>query len=313
MIPRITVITPSFNQAATLERTIRSVLDQGYPDLEYLVYDGGSDDGSVAIIERYAERIDHWASEQDRGQSHAINRGLKRASGSILCWLNSDDAFRPGALATVVDRIGDQVAPCWLVGGCEIIESGKNGDLVPRVPTAIGARTFLNWGVDWFPQQSTFWTRDMLAEVGYLDESLHFAMDLDFWTRMYRVADPIVIDSILSEYHLHEEAKCVRDPGAARRERLAVARRFLVESFARPGSDRMIRLQKEIAAAYLEMMDEMERTHRERNQLASRLQWLRGHAVLGRLIRAWGLVNRDVADLVNEPVSTKGGRRGESV
>ncbi|MGQ0603596.1 MAG: glycosyltransferase family 2 protein, partial [Anaerolineales bacterium] len=98
-LPRLSIITPSFNQAQFLEATLRSVLDQHYPNLEYLVIDGGSTDDSVAIIQRYADRLAYWVSEKDRGQSDAINKGLARATGEIVAWLNSDDTYLPGALA----------------------------------------------------------------------------------------------------------------------------------------------------------------------------------------------------------------------
>jgi glycosyltransferase involved in cell wall biosynthesis len=127
-LPSFTVVTPSFNQAQFLERSIRSVIDQDYPDLEYFVMDAGSTDGSVDIIERHADRIDYWVSEPDGGQSAAINAGWSRGSGDIVAWLNSDDHYMPGALETVGAYM--QAHPDVMVayGRCEIL--GRDGEIL---------------------------------------------------------------------------------------------------------------------------------------------------------------------------------------
>ena len=115
--PRISIITPSLNQGAYLERTVRSVVDQGYPDLEYIVVDGGSTDESVSILERYDDRIAYWVSESDSGQAHAINKGLARATGSIVAYINSDDYYLPGAFAEIARTLcGPRVS--WVAGSC---------------------------------------------------------------------------------------------------------------------------------------------------------------------------------------------------
>lgn len=106
-LPRITVVTPSFNQGQFIEQTIRSVLMQGYPNLEYMIFDGGSSDGSVETIRKYENHLAYWQSEPDRGQSHAINKGFKRSTGQIICWLNSDDYFLPDTLKTVAESLAD--------------------------------------------------------------------------------------------------------------------------------------------------------------------------------------------------------------
>src|ERR1051325_5733493 len=116
--PRISVITPSYNQAQFLEQTIRSVLLQGYPNLEYIIIDGHSSDGSAEIIKRYEQHLAFWVSEPDRGQSHAINKGLTMATGQIMCWLNSDDYYLPGTLETVATALADGTGAFAVVGHC---------------------------------------------------------------------------------------------------------------------------------------------------------------------------------------------------
>lgn len=119
--PKISVITPSYNQAQFVEATLQSVLDQNYPNLEYIVIDGGSTDGSAEIIERYADQLTYWVSEKDSGQSQAINKGLRRATGDILCWLNSDDTFLPGTLAFVAEQLADGSGTSAIVGDCAVV------------------------------------------------------------------------------------------------------------------------------------------------------------------------------------------------
>ena len=109
-LPKISTVTPSFNQGKFLEKTILSVLEQGYPNLEYIIIDGGSSDESVDIIKKYADRLNYWVSEADRGQSHAINKGFERATGEIFGWLNSDDWYHPGALQAVDDCVENNAA-----------------------------------------------------------------------------------------------------------------------------------------------------------------------------------------------------------
>src|SRR5579859_2701917 len=127
---RITIVTPSLNQAAYLERTISSVLDQGYPELEYLVFDGGSTDGSVEILRRYADQIAYWESEQDRGQSHALNKGFERATGELVGWINSDDYYRPGAFAAAAEAFEANPEAEWVCGACRYLNADGSLNMV---------------------------------------------------------------------------------------------------------------------------------------------------------------------------------------
>ena len=205
--PRISVITPSYNQAEFLERTIRSVLSQDYPDLEYIVVDGGSTDGSVEIIKRYADRLAYWVSEPDRGQSHAINKGLQRATGSILGWLNSDDYYLPGALRVVGETLADNSETFALVGHCRrVYASGSEANLLEG--RFEGRLRLLQFWKDYrMPQSSIFWRREVLDQVGLLDESQHYIMDFDYWARIAEHFDFANVDSVFSCATYHEAAK----------------------------------------------------------------------------------------------------------
>lgn len=206
--PRISVVTPSYNQAQFIEETIRSILLQGYPNLEYIVMDGGSTDGSVEIIRKYEPWLTFWVSEPDRGQSHAINKGFARASGDILCWLNSDDYFKPQALTVVAQILCNPKVPAWLIGSSEVVDAEGTPRLT-RLPGKLTYDYFLNWQNKWFPQQSTFWTRALWKQVKPLDENLHYIMDMALWLEMFNLVKPIAVNTTLSCYRYQENAKCI--------------------------------------------------------------------------------------------------------
>jgi glycosyltransferase involved in cell wall biosynthesis len=203
--PRITVVTPSYNQASYLEATMLSVLGQRYPNLEYLVYDGGSTDGSVAIIERYALELAGWVSQKDEGQSDAINRAFERSTGDILCWLNSDDLHWPHTLREVarcLARRTDQ--PIVVSGGCVIFHEGENrGGIV--APANHDPERLKR--CDYLVQPSTFWTRAAWQVVGKLDQSLHYSFDWDWFLRALPICRFETVPSILSSYRIHSEHK----------------------------------------------------------------------------------------------------------
>jgi glycosyltransferase involved in cell wall biosynthesis len=206
--PRITVITPSLNQAAFLERTIRSVLDQDYPELEYLVFDGGSTDGSVEILRRFGDHIAYWESVPDRGQSHAVNKGLERATGEIVGWINSDDYYLPGAFATAADAFAANPRAEWVCGACRYLHADGSLDVVwrPRLPRGPrSAWAFEPWYV---PQASSFWRRATLDRVGGLREDLHYAMDVELGLRLALSGVlPVIVEQELAVRAHHELAK----------------------------------------------------------------------------------------------------------
>lgn len=207
--PRVTVVTPSLNQAPFLEQTLRSVLDQDGAGLEYLVMDGGSTDGSADIIRRYADRLAYWQSQPDGGQSAAINEGFARSTGEIMGWLNSDDRLAPGALQTVVTVFADHPECEWLAGAGEIV-SEKGKVLPPVVPGSMDFDSLLEWERHPLFQPAVFWRRSLWRRAGGLDPELHFCMDLDLWLHFARLTRGVAIPDVLARAVSHPRAKTRR-------------------------------------------------------------------------------------------------------
>ena len=180
---RLTIITPSFNQAGFLEKTIRSVLEQGYDDLEYFVLDAGSTDGSVDILRRYDDRITWWTSEPDDGQTDALNRGIARATGDVIGYINSDDYYLPGAFRYAVELLRTS-GRSWAIGASRVEDhtSAVVHTWTPTLPVK-GRHWWLidPWG---YPQPSTFWHRKLFEEFGPFRRDLHYVFDTEFGLRL---------------------------------------------------------------------------------------------------------------------------------
>ena len=228
--PRISIVTPSYNQGQFIEETIRSVLLQGYPDLEYIVIDGGSKDNSVEMIEKYGPWLTYWVSESDRGQSHAINKGFRLSSGEVMAWINSDDVYAPGAFCAVATHVLDSYVrkaewDGWMIGRClywngitnEKKETGP--DLPPNDRLKI-----LSWRC---PQRSSFWSRACWDRVGELCEDFHFVFDTEFFLRIvFSGYQPDLVPKVLAVGRIHPDCKTFAKANCWGLETLAMYERF---------------------------------------------------------------------------------------
>jgi glycosyltransferase involved in cell wall biosynthesis len=224
--PRITIVTPSYNQREFIEETIRSVLLQGYPDLEYVIMDGGSTDGSVEIIRRYEPWLSHLRIGPDGGQAAALAAGFEQATGEILAWLNSDDRYGPGTLRRVAAFFAGR--PTVVFGNGDVNYIDHEGHLVQRI-WALRPTRFItsNLGAHCWPQQGCFWRRSAYARVGGIDSSLRFCMDRDLFIRLAgsgrgrRIPGPP-----LADFRIHDQAKSSTILDVARQEGEALQAKY---------------------------------------------------------------------------------------
>jgi glycosyltransferase involved in cell wall biosynthesis len=210
-LPKISIITPSFNQSQFLEETLRSVLDQRYPNLEYIVIDGGSVDGSTEIIKRFEKHLAYWVSEADRGQVHAINKGLSHITGDIFAFLNSDDVYLPGALLSVGEYFRANAECDWVCGDTLFFGEGHQTYLFEaEVPTS--AAQALSWAAH-APQPGMFWRRKVLIQnIAGFDEKWRYCFDHDFYVRLLLAGHRCNHMPLpLAGYRLHTQSKTVRE------------------------------------------------------------------------------------------------------
>jgi glycosyltransferase involved in cell wall biosynthesis len=202
--PRITIVTPSYNQGQYIEETIRSVLLQNYPNLEYLVIDGNSTDGTLQILKKYDSFI-RWISEPDKGQTDAINKGLKMATGEIMAYLNSDDLYEPNALINIAAFFGQREEIAMIYG--DIIHINEKSGFIEFHRTGkVDIRKYLMWDF-YLPQPSVFFRKRVIDTLGYFDEKLHLAMDYDYWLKIILNFETWYVPETLSRARLYPQAK----------------------------------------------------------------------------------------------------------
>lgn len=209
--PKISIVTPSYNQGQYIEETIRSVLLQGYPNLEYMIIDGGSTDNSVEIIKKYEPWLTYWVSEPDRGQSHAINKGFERCSGEIMAWINSDDYYMAGAFAKVAKSYLENPNTPVIVGSVANInwDSTTLSTQQPIYPYQTKVDLTLKDHSEWFlPQAAAFFPLFSLEKAGkWVREELHYTMDREIFYRLCKLGVPTIIPDTLATYRHHDNCK----------------------------------------------------------------------------------------------------------
>lgn len=221
---KVSIVTPSYNQVQFLERTIQSVLDQTYPDLEYIIIDGGSNDGSVDVIKRYEQELAYWVSEPDQGQTDAINKGFDRATGDVYAWINSDDIYRPHAVAEAVEYLSQNADVGMVYGDVEIINA--DGEVIGSFNAQQTSYRRLRRGGVYIPQPASFWRADLWEQVGPLDPSYYFAMDYDLWLRLAKVSKLAYYQGHTWAYfRLHGESKTIASDARCWDEMLRIHRR----------------------------------------------------------------------------------------
>lgn len=208
MPPKLSIVTPSYNQGQFLEETILSVLDQKYSNLEYIIIDGGSTDESVEIIRRYEKHLAYWVSEKDRGQVQAINKGIEKTTGDLFGFINSDDVYLPGAFNTVVEHFQNHPATEWVCGDTMMFGEGLATELISAVVPKSAAHA-LSWAYK-APQPGHFWKRELVQD-GF-DEEWRYDFDHDLYVRLLLAGHTCEhITRTFAGYRLHGQSKTVAE------------------------------------------------------------------------------------------------------
>ncbi len=202
--PKISIVTPNFNKVQYLEKTILSVLSQGYPNLEYIIIDGGSSDGSVDIIKKYENKLAYWVSEQDDGVYYAIKKGFDHSTGEIMAWIGSDDMYHPNSFFTVAQVFSDCPRVSWLVGAQASYDEKSRTVGVENSPY-FNHLSFLMRDFQWVQQESTFWRRELYEKVGGLGTDYKLAGDFDLWMRFSRYEKMYITNALIGGFRHSED------------------------------------------------------------------------------------------------------------
>ena len=292
--PRVSIVTPSFNQAEFIAETIDTVLSQDYPHIEYHVVDGGSTDGTLDILRGFGDRLE-WISEPDHGQSDAINKGWRRTTGEIIAWLNADDLYRPGAVSKVVAFLASHPDVDMVYGDCDYLDAEGNVGERYHARPADGVDLLCS-PVTIVPQPATFLRRRVLDSVGYLDETLHNTLDLDYWVRVaarHRIA---YLPECLAGFRLHAGSKTMRLAERRNDERLRIYEQF----FKAPDLPAHIRRAKRRA------MSTVHTRIANHHFLKGDMKEARRHALAGWRYRPWTLERTQLKVLVLSLTGTHG-------
>ena len=202
--PKVSIITPVYNRVGMIDLTIQSVLSQDYPNVEYIIIDGGSTDGTVDIIRKYADQLAYWVSEPDNGMYHAIMKGMAMATGEVVAWINSDDMYHTNALHIVGQIFAQQPEVDWLTGTPTLYNA--DGLCVKTFPTQYWSwERFKRGDFRWLQQESTFFRKSLFDRVGGLNLQYRLAADFELWCKMFQVARLYSVNTILGGFRQHGE------------------------------------------------------------------------------------------------------------
>jgi len=233
MAPKISIIIPCRNAVEFIDETILSILNQNYPDFQCIVIDGGSTDGTQATLEKYGDKI-KWISENDKGQSDAINKGLNLAEGDIVTYINADDIYEVGCFEKVANFFIKNSEIKWIYGKCKIID--ENGLEMRKLITLYKIYWQKRYSysrlliMDFIAQPSVFWRKELTDEIGLFDVNAHLAMDYDYWLRAGAKHDPKFINEYLARFRLHSRSKSSTRFSAAAKDALGVSKKFANEN-----------------------------------------------------------------------------------
>jgi len=234
--PRITIVTPSYNQAPYIRDTIESIIKQDYPNLEYFIIDGGSTDGSVDIIREYEDRVDYWVSEKDQGQSDAIMKGFDKSTGELFAWVNSDDVLLPGCLEAIANSYLQNREPGIVTA--DVVYMDSDGKITRYIRLPRQSRFFFFRGIWHASAPAIFFRTALFREVGGVDLAYHLCMDLDLWIRMMKRNTRVThVSQYLGAFRWHEMSKTVRSideqTTALNQERFGILKEY-IDGFSVP-------------------------------------------------------------------------------